>query len=231
MKRAGKASGSCIDPGRIFGRIPYRLALAGGWIDQPFVSRLNPHPPGSMVVVSLEPMFRFMDRSGMATSTREIALKLWTGPLPDRPAAELARELYAAENRGKADPSGSQDMIGLIYPGINRLDYDFDFQGGVFPRHIESNRDPQVARWFENVLQVLPVLVYVDEARSHHQSLCIEDRAPFERRLRHRLHFTIRDAHLEDGVHAGFRIHHPSVPDDRVVHRLPSRPAAIQKEW
>ncbi|GEM_PF-6845641 len=34
--------------------IPYRLALAGGWIDQPFVSERNPEPPGSMVVISEE---------------------------------------------------------------------------------------------------------------------------------------------------------------------------------
>ena len=40
---------------QLIGNIPHRLALAGGWIDQPFVSRLNPAPPGSMVVVSLEP--------------------------------------------------------------------------------------------------------------------------------------------------------------------------------
>jgi hypothetical protein len=33
------------------GKIPYRLQLADGWIDQPFVSRLNPKPPGAMVVV------------------------------------------------------------------------------------------------------------------------------------------------------------------------------------
>ena len=46
----------------VIGAIPYRMALAGGWIDQPFVSRLNPTPPGSMVVVGLEPTFRFMDR-------------------------------------------------------------------------------------------------------------------------------------------------------------------------
>ena len=26
----------------IIGKIPYRMAFAGGWIDQPFVSRLNP---------------------------------------------------------------------------------------------------------------------------------------------------------------------------------------------
>ena len=30
------------------GGIPYRMAFAGGWIDQPFVSKLNPSPPGSI---------------------------------------------------------------------------------------------------------------------------------------------------------------------------------------
>ena len=85
----------------VIGAIPYRMAFAGGWIDQPFVSRLNPTPPGSMVVVGLEPTFRFMDRAGMATGTRNVALRLWNGRLPDRDPAELVRELYAAENRGK----------------------------------------------------------------------------------------------------------------------------------
>src|SRR5437588_11182205 len=40
---------------RVIGRIPNRLALAGGWLDQPFVSRHTPEPPGSMVVVILQP--------------------------------------------------------------------------------------------------------------------------------------------------------------------------------
>jgi len=139
------------------GRIPYRLALAGGWIDQPFLSRLNPQPPGSMVVVGLEPICRFMDRSGLATGTRAVAMKLWRGRLPPRPPVELTRKLYEAENRGKAEPSGSQDMIGLIHPGISRLDYDFAANGGVFPAHIESLNDAGSARWLEQVIQVLPV--------------------------------------------------------------------------
>jgi hypothetical protein len=142
---------------RVIGRIPYRLALAGGWIDQPFVSRLNPKPPGSMVVVGIEPRFPFMSRAGMASGTRAIAHQRWRGRLPRREPAELVRELYEAENNGKPDPSGSQDMIGLIYPGINRLDYDFQVNGGVFPSHIESLSRPRVARWLEQVLHLLPV--------------------------------------------------------------------------
>jgi hypothetical protein len=141
----------------LLGSIPHRLQLAGGWIDQPFVSRRNPRPPGSMVVVQIQPDFRPMDRSGFATGTRAVAMKIWKGRLPCRPPAQLARQLYVAENKGKADPSGSQDMIGLIYPGVNRLDYDFKVHGGIFPSHIESCNSFKVARWLEKVLHLLPV--------------------------------------------------------------------------
>ena len=142
---------------RVIGAIPNRVALAGGWIDQPFVSRHNPKPPGSMVVVALEPTFRVMDRAGCASGTRAVATKLWKGRLPRRSPAVLARELYAAENAGKTEPSGSQDMIGLVYPGISRLDYDFRVEGGIFPARIESLNDERHARWLERVLHVLPV--------------------------------------------------------------------------
>jgi len=141
----------------VIGRIPYRLALAGGWIDQPFVSRHNAKPPGSMVVVGVEPVFHFMERSGLATGTRAVASKLWHNRLPRRDPAALVRELYEAENKGRTDPSGSQDMIGLIYPGINRLDYDFRVHGGVFPSHIESLRDPRAIGWLERSVHLLAV--------------------------------------------------------------------------
>jgi hypothetical protein len=141
----------------IIGKIPYRMALAGGWIDQPFVSIHNPTPPGSMVVVGLRPTFRCMDRSGMATSTREVACKLWNDELPGQDPRELVRRLYQAENQGKTEPSGSQDMAGLIIPGVSRLDYNFAFEGGCFPEHIETNNDPDVAGWLENAVHVLPI--------------------------------------------------------------------------
>ena len=141
----------------VVGKIPYRMALAGGWIDQPFISRLNPAPPGSMVVVNLHPAFRLMERAGMATGTRRVAQKIWPHGLPEGDRMELVKQLYAAENAGAAEPSGSQDMIGLIYPGVSRLDYDASHEGGFFPRHIASNNDPAVARWLEKVIHVLPV--------------------------------------------------------------------------
>src|SRR3954471_13557819 len=141
----------------LIGKLPYRMALAGGWIDQPFVSRHNPSPPGSMVVASLEPFMRFMDRAGMATGTRYTAQRLWGDRLPDRPREQLVRELYREENKDIKDPSGSQDMIGMIYPGISRLDYDFAHEGGVFPVAVDSTCDRTIVAWLENVLHVIPV--------------------------------------------------------------------------
>ena len=159
----GKAAGRRVPqsaggtPSETVGALPYRIQLSGGWIDQPFVSALNPEPPGSMVVVSLQPTVRFMNRAGMATGTRATAHALWGDSLPERDALDLVRELYEVENKGLAEPSGSQDMLGLIVPGISRLDYDVRVEGGIFPCHVESTSDPTVVRWLERVLHLIPV--------------------------------------------------------------------------
>ena len=145
------------EPGSVIGELPYRIALAGGWIDQPFVSRHDPAPPGSMVVISVHPDFRFMDYCGIGTSTRKIARKLWGERLPERPPEELVRELYEEENKDRTDPSGSQDMVGLVYPGVSRIDYDFGCEGGIFPARVESNTNPVVAKWIQHVIHIVPV--------------------------------------------------------------------------
>ena len=59
-------------------------------------------------------------------------MKLWGGSLPAKEPEKLIRELYMAENEGKPEPSGSQDMAGIIYPGVSRLDYDFSYDFLVF---------------------------------------------------------------------------------------------------
>lgn len=141
----------------VIGKMPYRMQFPGGWIDQPFVSRHNPTPPGSMVVIALEPIYHFMNRCGMGTSTRKVAMNLWGEMLPKGDPEKLVRELYAAENAGLEEPSGSQDMAGIVYPGVNRLDYDFAHEGGYFPVHVESNNDLNVARWLENVIHMVPI--------------------------------------------------------------------------
>jgi len=48
-------------------------------------------------------------------------------------------------------------MAGIVYPGINRLDFDFHHEGGYFPVHVESNTDPQIAHWLEERIYMVPV--------------------------------------------------------------------------
>ena len=56
-----------------FCNLPYRIDLAGTWIDQPYVSK---HYPGWAITLSLEPILEYNERCGMATSTRNAAKKI-----------------------------------------------------------------------------------------------------------------------------------------------------------
>ncbi len=132
-------------------KFPYRVCLAGGWMDQPWVSEVY---PGSCVVAQIWPDHDFNDRSGMATSSRKIAMELWGGKLPEGDPVRNAKLLFGAENPpGCEYVSGSQDQIGLLVPGANRLDYD----GKYWPCHIESTTDAETCEWLSRVLHLVPL--------------------------------------------------------------------------
>jgi cytidyltransferase-like protein len=132
-------------------RFPYRLCLAGGWIDQPWVSKIC---PGSVVVAQIWPTMDFNDRSGLATSSRNVAIKLWGDRYPEGDHEMNAKLLFGAENPpGKEYVSGSQDHIGLLFPGINRLYY----KGGYWPEKIYSTVDPEICDWLSDVLYLVPL--------------------------------------------------------------------------
>lgn len=132
-------------------RFPYRVCIAGGWMDQPWVSEIH---HGSVVVAQLWPTIDFNDRSGMATSSRKVALELWDGKIPEGDPLRNARLLYGAENLPDTGYiSGSQDHIGLMAPGINRLYYE----GGYWPALIESCIDPDICDWLSQVLYLMPM--------------------------------------------------------------------------
>lgn len=132
-------------------RFPYRLCLAGGWIDQPWVSKIH---PGSVVVAQIWPTMDFNDRSGLATSSRKVAVMLWGDRYPEGDPETNARLLFGAENPpGKTYVSGSQDHIGLFYPGVSRLYY----RGGYWPEHIDSTTEKTICEWLGNVIHLVPV--------------------------------------------------------------------------
>ncbi len=132
-------------------KFPYRACLAGGWMDQPWVSEIL---PGSVVVAQIWPTIEFNDRSGMATSSRKIAMEMWGDRIPAGDPARNAQLLFGAENPpGSEYISGSQDHIGLLVPGITRIDY----KGKFWPGHIENTVDPEICEWLSNVLHFAPL--------------------------------------------------------------------------
>ena len=117
-------------------RIPFRLDLAGGWLDQPFVSK---YYPGPVITVSIEPDYDFNDRSGMSSSTRKKAIQLWQTDIPEGDNELLAKTLFSFDNvPGTKIISGSQDAIGIVMPGVNKLDYQ---SGEYWPSAITNISD------------------------------------------------------------------------------------------
>jgi cytidyltransferase-like protein len=130
--------------------IPYRVDLAGTWIDQPYVSKFH---PGWAITTSIEPTIEFNERSGMATSTRKKAIELWNDCLPMENPEKLAKVLFRYDNDpGTKDISGSQDSIGITMPGINRFYYDKE---KYWPSKFETISDLSVIRWLEERLYMV----------------------------------------------------------------------------
>jgi len=127
--------------------IPFRLDLAGGWLDQPFVSEFY---PGSVITISIEPDYDFNDRSGMSSSTRKKAIQLWQTDIPEGDNELLAKTLFSFENPpGTKYISGSQDSIGIVMPGVNKLDYE---RGQYWPSQITKVTDRAALEFIEKQL-------------------------------------------------------------------------------
>jgi cytidyltransferase-like protein len=129
--------------------MPYRIDLAGGWLDQPYVSK---YYPGPVLTISIEPDYDFNDRSGMSTSTRKKAVELWQTDIPVGNKEKLAKTLFCYENPpGKTEISGSQDSLGIVMPGLNKLDYN----GGYWPEQIRSVFDNDIIDWLEEHIYLI----------------------------------------------------------------------------
>lgn len=131
--------------------VPYRVEIAGGWLDQPWVSS---HCPGPVICAAIRPRPDFYRRSGLATSTRDRAVRIWGLSIPPGNAEERARVLFCYDNPpGTAQVSGSQDAIGLVMPGLKRMDY----AGEYWPAHVETIVDRDVLDWLQQHLYLLPL--------------------------------------------------------------------------
>lgn len=132
-------------------RLPYRIDVAGGWLDQPWVSK---HHPGAVITVSLEPTIDFNERSGMASSTRRAAQELWGNHLPIGNYEKNAKILFCYDNPpGTTEVSGAQDAIGLVMPGLN---YSY-FEGDYWPTRIETILDDTSLQFVESLFYLIPL--------------------------------------------------------------------------
>lgn len=132
--------------------LPYRVDIAGTWIDQPYVSE---HGSGWALTASIEPTEEFMERGGMSTSTRNAARKIWPYELPNYNEEMMARLLFCFENdpENEGHISGAQDAIGICMSGLNRHYYD----GHYWPVKIESCHDEAILDWLENHICLVPM--------------------------------------------------------------------------
>ncbi|MEJ2746810.1 MAG: adenylyltransferase/cytidyltransferase family protein [Anaerolineae bacterium] len=134
---------------RTINQMPFRIDLAGGWLDQPFVSC---HYPGAVITISIEPTLQFNDRSGMASSTRRAALDMWGPRLPVDNTEKLAKILFCYDNPpGTEEISGSQDAIGIVFPGLAKANYE----GEYWPTSIERLQDELALQFVENALYLV----------------------------------------------------------------------------
>lgn len=130
-------------------RIPFRVELCGGWLDQPFVNALA---AGSVLTISIYPDYAFNERSGMATSSRNKAIELWQTELPHGNPEKYARILFGVENPPGTDHiSGSQDQLGILMPGLNKLNYS----NGYWPISIDTITDDATLRFIESHLYLM----------------------------------------------------------------------------
>jgi len=123
--------------------LPYRIDLAGTWIDQPYVSKYG---SGWAITLSLEPVIEYNERCGMSTSTRNAAKKIWPYYLPMEKPEKLAEILFKYENTpGSTMISGAQDAIGICMPGLVRHKYD----NAYWPVAFESVHSESTLAWLE----------------------------------------------------------------------------------
>ncbi len=145
-------------------QLPYRLDLAGTWIDQPMLSSIY---PGWALTISLEPIIEYNERSGMATSTRNEAKHIWPFQLPLDKPEKLAEILFRYENKpGNKIISGAQVRIfpNMINEQIETAIHKYKHKaigwklsgagaGGylilVSDKHIENAMKIKIRHWIE----------------------------------------------------------------------------------
>jgi galactokinase/mevalonate kinase-like predicted kinase len=112
------------------------------------------------ITISIEPTVEFNERSGMASSTRRRAIELWHTDVPPGDKEKLSKMLFSYENPpGTRIIAGSQDSIGIVMAGLNKLDYEGDY----WPTKITSVHDENILSWIEKHIYIITLGPRVSE--------------------------------------------------------------------
>jgi cytidyltransferase-like protein len=128
--------------------IPHRLDLVG-FYDQ---IKLNKKLPGNVILANIKTL-SLKDRSGMSSSTRNIAKKIWNCNYPNYlTKKEIASYLFELENKIDSKYiSGVVDQIGISYEGINRLSFDNSY----WPYKIETIKTKEICKYISKYLYLI----------------------------------------------------------------------------
>ena len=134
-------------------KIPYRIDLGGGWLDQDYVNKII-EKDSSVITICVEPEEYMEEKCGFSTSTRNKAIDLWGNNIPSIYKEKSAKILFSYENLpgSKKFITGSQDAIGICYPGLNKINYH---PNTLWPYSVESITDESILNFLEDNLRVL----------------------------------------------------------------------------
>ena len=146
---------------------PFRVELVGAWVDHPFVSGIM---SGSVVTVNV--INDFKSRSGLASSSRDVAKKLWPKGIPLTNLEENSKLLFDAENTPEKEYiSGSEDHIGILYPGVTRTIYS----GAYWPIGIDNLKNSYVVEWLKSVVKLIPIVNRYDNFNPKSEGVILDE--------------------------------------------------------
>jgi cytidyltransferase-like protein len=131
-------------------RLPTRLSLCSGFMDQPAFNSRTTVGGGRLVVLSIEGFSGLRERSGLATSTRNTVRRYFGNRLPTIYAPDtLAEIIFCLENppHRRRYISGSLDARGIVGFGASLFTYA---PGGFLPTAIEQRQDESTLAWLED---------------------------------------------------------------------------------
>ena len=130
---------------------------------------MNKYAKGCVVTINIKFNAKICkDRCGLATSSRKHCIKAWNGKIPSNlGAVQAAKYMWGIENFSRFSTgrrsyaAGSQDHLGLMFPGINKLNYGEPpsqfASSSITLNDLDDPAQAAIFAWLEKVLHVVEI--------------------------------------------------------------------------